>query len=118
MAGVNSLALLAFPAAGQSEAEKFPLLPPRKKKKKNPCTLKCRYWDPPTMKGGGFAEVPWSLGFTELRWTDPRHLHILGRGMSHLWEVLFIGVEQFHRTTKGTGNSILSHHSFSCRFTK
>lgn len=79
MAGVNSLALLACPAAGQSEAEKFPLLPPKKKKKKNPCTLKCRYWDPATMKGGGFAEVPWSLGFTELRWTDPRHLHILGR---------------------------------------
>lgn len=76
MAGVNSLALPACPAAGQSEAEKFPLLPPKRKK---PLYLEMQIRDPATVKGGGFAEVPWSLGFTELRWTDPRHLHILGR---------------------------------------
>lgn len=117
VACVNSLALLACPAAGQSEAEKFPLLPPKKKKKK-PLYLEMQILGPCHHEGRGIC---WSSMVTWIHWAKmdrskaspyPR------QGMSHLWEVLLIGVEQFHRTTKGAGNSILSHHSFSCRFTR
>ena len=58
------------------------------------------------------------LDSPELRWTDSRHLQILCRERPHLQGVLLTGVEQFLRATRVTGNFILSHQSFSCRFTR
>lgn len=51
--------------------------------------------------GGQFAKIPWSLGFTELKWTDPRHLHVLCWEMPHLRKVLLIGVSEARGLPKG-----------------
>lgn len=124
MAGVNSLALPVCPTPGQSKPEKFPLFPPKKKKKKKAYTLNQKKKKMQILglyhhEGkGNLLKFHSHLDSPGLRWTQSRHLQILCRGRPHLQGVLLTGVEQFLRAIQVTGNFILSHQSFSCRFTR